>query len=80
MSPVDAGVQWIEADPVDQLGRTLDVPDREVAPLPSLERADVGKAAERARRFPGQARQALVDGHAEQRGSHIHRQQQRCKR
>ena len=32
-------MQRVEADPVDEFGRTLDVPDREIAPFAGLERA-----------------------------------------
>ena len=79
-SPPHPLVQRIEPHPINQLGGTLDVPDGEVAGLPRLQRADPVEAAERAGGFAGDAGQALVDGEAEQRGRHVHRQQQRGER
>lgn len=73
-------MQRIEPHPINQLGGTLDVPDGEVAGLPGLQRADPVEAAERAGGFAGDAGQALVDGETEQRGRHVHRQQQRGER
>lgn len=79
-APPDPAVQRIEPHAVDQFGGALDIPNREVAGLPRLQRADAVEAAERAGGFAGDAGQALVDGEAEQRGRHVHRQQQRGER
>ena len=57
-APPHPRVQRIEADAIDQLGRPLDVPDREVAPLAGFERADLVEPAERARRLARDAGEA----------------------
>lgn len=43
LSPPHPPVQRVEADPVDKLGRPLDIPDREVAPFAGLERAGLAE-------------------------------------
>ena len=60
-------VQWVEAEPVDELGRPVDVPDREIAPFAGFERAGLARKAQRARAFAGHAGEAFVNGHPEQR-------------
>ena len=44
-----------------KLGRTLDVPDREVGALTRLDRAGLGREPERPRRLPRDAGEALAD-------------------
>ena len=58
IGPSTPGVQRVEAHAVDQLGRPLDVPDREVARLAGLERAGLAEPPERARRLARHAGEA----------------------
>ena len=67
----------MKPEPVDQFGRPLDIPDREVAGFAGLDGADVVELAERARGFAGDAGNAFLDREAEQRRRHVHGQQQR---
>ena len=73
-------VQRIEADTIDELGRPLDVPDREIRPFAGFERPRLLGEAERARRIARDAGEAFVDRQAEQRRRHVERQQQRRQR
>ena len=76
----DAGVEGVEANPVDELRRPLDIPDREIAIFAALETSDVIEASERARGLPRDGCDAFIDGQAKQRRAHVHRQQQRRQR
>ena len=68
-------MQGVEAHAVDQVGRGLDVPDRQVAIHAGLQAPQALMAAQRPRGFAGEAGDAFVHGHAEQGGGHVHRQQ-----
>src|SRR5882757_2704123 len=49
--PPNPAVQRVEAHPVDELGRPVDIPDREIAIFTGLERAGLTDNAQRARSF-----------------------------
>ena len=76
----DAGMERVEADAVDELGRTFDIPDGEIGRLAGFQRAGLGKQAERAGRLAGGAGDAFLDRQAEERRRHVHGQQQRGQR
>lgn len=78
--PPDATVERVEADPVDEFGRALDVPDREIAGFSDLDRPGLIEPSERPGGVAGDGDHALLDGHAEQRRPHVHREQQRGER
>src|ERR1700745_3216646 len=67
-------------DAIDELGWTLDVPDREVAVLAGFETADAVEQAESPGGFTRDAGDAFVDGEPEQRRPHVHGEQQRSER
>jgi hypothetical protein len=69
-------MQGIEPDTVDELGRSLDIPDGKIAPLALLKRADLSQSAERTRRFTGNAGHGLIDREPEQRRGHVHDDEQ----
>ena len=73
-------MQRIEADPVDEFGGAIDIPDREIAPFAGLERTSFAEDTQRARTFPRHAGEAFGNGHPEQGCAHIHGQQQRRQR
>uniref|UniRef100_A0A914YQ09 Uncharacterized protein n=1 Tax=Panagrolaimus superbus TaxID=310955 RepID=A0A914YQ09_9BILA len=58
-----------------QVGGGVDVPDRQVAVQAHGQAADALAMAQRARRFTGEAGDALIHGQAEQGRAHVHRQQ-----
>ena len=72
LSPPHPAVQRVEAHPVNQLGRAVDIPDREIAIFAGLER--------RSREYPARARtqrhagEAFGNRHPEQRRAHVHGQ------
>ena len=57
-------MQRIEADAIDQLGRTLDIPDREIAISTGFERADI-VTAKRTGRVARDAQEAFIHGESE---------------
>src|SRR3546814_10410971 len=73
-------MQGVESKPVDELRRSLDAPNREVAGLACLKPSDLSAQAERARRLARHPSQALLDREAKQRRRHVPRQQKRCQR
>ena len=79
-TPPDARVERIEAQPIDELSRTFDVPYREIGPFAGLEGSCLARKAERARRVAGGAGEAFVDGEPEQRRRHVEREQKRGQR
>ncbi len=77
----DAGVKRIEAHAVDELGRALDVPDREVGGLAGLQRAghrSCRPSARAASRVTPARHSSTVMRNKRRR--HVHRQQQRGQR
>ena len=57
-------MEGIEPHAIDKLGRPLDVPDRQIAGLARLERADLVREAKRARGVDGRPGEAFLGAHA----------------
>jgi hypothetical protein len=73
-------VERVEAEPIDELSWTFDVPYREIGPFAGFECSCLARKAERARRVAGCAGEAFVDGEPEQRRRHVEREQKRGQR
>ena len=78
--PATPGVKRIESHSVDQFGRPLDIPDREIAGFAGVQASGLLEQPERPRRLPCYRGNAFVDREAEQGRAHVHRQQQRGQR
>src|SRR5579871_6699925 len=76
----DACEQRVETHAIDEFGRVLDVPDRQIALLALFERAQPAEAPECARRFARDAGNALLHSQTKQSCPHVHGQQERRQR
>ena len=66
----------IETDAIDKLRRALDIPDREIGGFADLQRSGFGKNAKRLRGVACCGDQTFLDRQPEERGAHIHGQEQ----
>src|SRR3984957_2885372 len=70
-------MQRVEAEPIDKLGRPIDVPYGEIGPFAGFEGSCLAREAKRAGRVAGGAGEAFVHREPEQSRRHVKREEER---